>query len=270
MTGEHEEDRLRNHDIGPATGSHLHRGQGRLPELDIQDGRVLEDIHNMSMQGASIMDERQARNPADFPVLGVLRRGPTHGYDLCRELRQQLGEVWTLRTSHIYALLAGLERDGLASHQRIDQEKHPAKKVFEITDKGRELFSAWVHSPVRNVRDIRLEFLAKLFFARQDSPEAAARLIADQISVCRGFEKRLRQSRQACNTHTERATLDFRLAVVEATVAWMQRMQSPGDQQLEETGWPGHRQGFQTVRSRESADGVEGELVQEPVVAHHG
>lgn len=188
------------------------------------------DIHQ-----TSITQERP-RNPADFPVLGVLCRGPTHGYDLCRELRQQLGEIWTLRTSHIYALLAGLERDGLVSHERVDQDKHPAKKVFSITEKGRELFSAWVHSPVRNVRDIRLAFLAKLYFAKHESPTAAANLIADQLSVCRGFEKHLTDSKRACKTDTQRATLDFRLAMVEATQAWLTRLGADGKVRLEQAG----------------------------------
>lgn len=190
----------------------------------------------MNIHSASIMYEHPPRNPADFPVLGVLCRGPTHGYDLCRELRQQLGEVWSLRTSHIYALLAGLERDGLVSHQRIDQEKHPAKKVFSITNKGRDLFSSWVRSPVKNVRDIRLEFLAKLYFARYDSPQAVANLIANQLSVCRGFEKRLRDSRRACENDTEHATLDFRLAMVEATVSWLTGLWPSDTFQIEGTG----------------------------------
>lgn len=190
----------------------------------------------MNIHRSTIAYDRPPRNPADFPVLGVLCRGPSHGYDLCRELREQLGDVWSLRTSHIYALLAGLERDGLACHQRIDQEKHPAKKVFTITDKGREIFSAWLHSPVRNVRNIRLEFLAKLYFARKDSPAAVASLISEQLSTCRGFEKRLKEGRRACKSDTEHATLDFRLAMVEATVAWLTSLWPDETLQIEETG----------------------------------
>jgi PadR family transcriptional regulator AphA len=142
-----------------------------------------------------------------------------------------LGEVWTLRSSHVYALLAGLERDGLVCHERVDQETRPAKKVFSLTDEGREIFLVWVRSPVRNVRDIRLEFLAKLYFARFDSPRAVADLIADQLSVCRSNAERLKESRRACTGTAERAALDFRLAMMEATVAWLMSLRSPDDSQ---------------------------------------
>jgi len=163
----------------------------------------------------------KTRNPADFPVLGVLLRGPAHGYEIYPELRQRLGEVWRLRTSHVYALLAGLEKDGLVSHERVDQETRPAKKVFSITNKGREVFLQWVRSPVKNVRDIRLEFLTKLHFAGFDSPEAMENLVSEQLLVCRRSAERLEDIRRDCKTDTQRAALDYRLAMLNAAQTWL-------------------------------------------------
>lgn len=171
--------------------------------------------------------DKAQRNPADYPILGVLAHSPSHGYDLCRELRKRLGEIWTLRNSHVYALLAGMERDGLLEHERVDQETRPAKKVYRITDAGRKIFLDWVRSPVDNVRDIRLEFLAKLHFARLASPSLVADLISDQLAICLRNEKRLRDKKRLCKTVTERAALDFRLTMVEGTVDWLTRLRSP-------------------------------------------
>jgi PadR family transcriptional regulator, regulatory protein AphA len=190
----------------------------------------------MNIHSAGIVYDRQSRNPADYPVLGMLCRGPSHGYDLCRELRERLGEVWGLRTSHIYALLAGLEKDGLVRHDRVDQETRPAKKVFSITDEGRLAFLEWLRSPVMNVRDLRLEFLAKLHFARVDSPAAVADLITNQLSICRSSRNRLKSSREQCKTETECAALDFRMAMLEASEAWLLRLPAPGSTELGETG----------------------------------
>ncbi len=182
------------------------------------------------------MRDKKLRNPADFPGTGILYRGPAHGYDLCRELRERLGEIWTLGTSHIYALLAGLEKDGLVHHQRIDQETRPSKKVFTITDEGRLVFLEWVRSPVMNVRDIRLEFLAKLHFTRFDSAAAVVDLIVSQLSVCRSSQQRLRNNRALCRTETECSALDFRMAMLEATVEWLVRLLPLDHRQLEDTG----------------------------------
>lgn len=192
--------------------------------LNVRGDTLLPDIPETNVQTTEISYDRQARNRADFPVLGVLCQGPSHGYDLCRELRDRLGEVWGMRTSHIYALLAGLEKDGLVRHGLVRQETRPAKKVFSITDEGRLVFLEWLRSPVMNVRDLRLEFLAKLHFARFDSPTVVADLIANQLSVCRDSRNRLRSNRAQCRTETECATLDFRLAMLEASEAWLLRL----------------------------------------------
>jgi PadR family transcriptional regulator, regulatory protein AphA len=189
---------------------------------------MLVIIHAMNIRNNGIMHEKKPRNPADYPVLGVLFRGPAHGYDLCRELRERLGEVWRLRTSHIYALLAGLEKDGLVSHERVDQETRPAKKVFSITDEGRLVFLTWVRSPVTNVRDIRLEFLAKLYFSRFDSSTAVVDLISNQLSVCRSNMRRLTKNRRLCKTDTERAAMDYRLAMLNAVETWLVGLREPG------------------------------------------
>lgn len=187
---------------------------------------MLENSHMVNNRSHSIQDKKE-RNPADFPVLGILCHGPAHGYDLCRELKQCLGEVWRLRASHIYALLAGLEKDRLVRHERVDQETRPAKKVFSITDEGRLAFLVWVRSPVTNVRDIRLEFLAKLYFSRFESPTAFLDLVSNQLSVCRSNITRLTNSRRVCKTDTERAALDYRLAMLNAMEAWLLGLGEP-------------------------------------------
>jgi PadR family transcriptional regulator, regulatory protein AphA len=175
------------------------------------------------------------RNPAEYPILGALWRVPSHGYDLCRELSDRLGEIWTLRNSHIYALLAGLEKEGLVSHERIDQDTRPAKKVYRITEAGRQVFLDWVRAPVENIRDIRLEFLAKLHFARLNLPSLTADLISDQLGVCLRNEKCLRDKRRLCKTPTERAAMDYRLTMVEGTVAWLTKLRSPDNISQDET-----------------------------------
>ncbi len=180
-------------------------------------------IHIMNNQYSSASDYRTERNPADFPLLGVLSLGPAHGYDLCAELRERLGEIWILRTSHIYALLTGLEKDGLVSHERINQENRPAKKVFRITPDGRKLFWTWMTSPVSNVRDIRMEFFAKLYFARLESGEVAAKLIDDQLKVCRKTAKRMMARKENSNVEVERVVFEYRLAMLKTTAAWLRR-----------------------------------------------
>lgn len=188
---------------------------------------MVEVVHNMNIRCNAMILKKKPRNPADYPVLGILSQGPAHGYDVCRELREQLGEIWRLRTSHTYALLAGLEKDGLVCHERVDQETRPAKKVFSITEEGRQKFLEWVRAPVASVRDIRLEFLAKLYFARSISPAATTDLVSGQLSVCRSNIRRLTDRKRLCRPDIERAALDFRLAMLHAVEAWLVGLGEP-------------------------------------------
>jgi len=147
--------------------------------------------------------------------------GPTHGYDLYPELRERLGDIWRIRTSHIYALLTGLEKDGLVTHERVYQETRPAKKTFSITEKGREVFLEWLASPVRNMRDIRLEFLAKLHFLQHHFPGQVQKLVSDQLLVCMTAAERLNATRRTCEHAVERTALNYRLAMIRATQSWL-------------------------------------------------
>jgi len=168
---------------------------------------------------------KRSRNPAEYPVLGVLASGPAHGYDICRCLQTELGAVWNLGRSQIYALLAKLEREGLVVHERVGQENLPARNIFSLTSSGQEVFGKWLTTPVNHVRDMRLEFLTKLWFARQSNPIEAKALINNQLVACRGKAQALDKIRQSCRTEIAALSVEFRLTIIEAAIAWLERLE---------------------------------------------
>jgi DNA-binding PadR family transcriptional regulator len=109
-----------------------------------------------------------------------------HGYEIHQELSNPrgLGLVWRLKQSHLYALLSRLEERGYVTFTLEPQESHPPRKVYALTDAGREALSAWVHSPVERGREFRIEFLAKLFFACREGEAAVGELLARQREAC--------------------------------------------------------------------------------------
>ncbi len=205
---------------------------GSSVTLDSEGAGMLLTTHTVNNSNQNITSGR-SRNPSDFLVLGVLYREPAHGYDICRELKKYMGEIWRLRTSHVYALLANLQKDGLVRHDRVDQETRPAKKVFSTTNEGQSVFLNWLRTPVSHQRDIRLEFLAKLHFTRFYSPGAVAKLIENQLEVCRTSLERLNTKIERCETDTERSSLDFRLTILQATESWLIKLQSQDPAQSE-------------------------------------
>ncbi len=163
----------------------------------------------------------RGRNPAEYAVLGALERGPAHGYDLYQYLSESLGAVWTMGLSQVYALLSKLERDGLITHQRQVQENRPDRKNFTLTSNGRKTFKDWVRQPVPHVRDLRLEFLCKLHFARALGRNTETRLIKAQMSVLEEKNKSMLSKTKAMEAFMEIQSLRFRQFQIEAAMTWL-------------------------------------------------
>jgi DNA-binding PadR family transcriptional regulator len=66
-------------------------------------------------------------------LLKLLDESPRHGYEVIRLLQDRFMGIYAPSPGTIYPRLARLEEDGLVTHEEID-----GKKVYSITDKGRE------------------------------------------------------------------------------------------------------------------------------------
>jgi PadR family transcriptional regulator AphA len=179
-------------------------------------------IHGVNNQLKNKPNLKKDRNPAEYAVLGALSLGPAHGYDLYQYLADNLGSIWTLGLSQVYALLSRLEREGLIIHERHEQEKRPDRKIFTLTLEGRKIFKDWVRQPVLHVRDLRLEFLCKLHFARVLGRGADSRLINAQMAVLTETSRRIQAKIKSGKTSIEQQTLEFRQVQTQAAIAWLQ------------------------------------------------
>ena len=119
-------------------------------------------------------------------MLGLLSEGPLHGYQLSREFHpgRELGDVLRLKMSLLYSHLAKLESDGLISCTLEQQGARPPRKLYSLTEAGHQEYLDWVSRPVRSNRDVRLEFLLKLYFALREGPKQARSLVEAQLEVC--------------------------------------------------------------------------------------
>jgi len=70
-------------------------------------------------------------------LLKLLDEAPRHGYEVIRLLQDRFMGVYSPSPGTIYPRLARLEEEGLVTHDEVD-----GKKVYRITDKGREEINA--------------------------------------------------------------------------------------------------------------------------------
>jgi DNA-binding PadR family transcriptional regulator len=69
-------------------------------------------------------------------LLGLLERGPSHGYDLKRDYDSYFGQGRPLRYSQVYATLSRLATDGKAIPGPAEQGTGPERRRYVITEAG--------------------------------------------------------------------------------------------------------------------------------------
>ncbi len=169
---------------------------------------------------------RSAPLTLEYVLLGLLARQPMHGYDLFKEItsHEEIALVWSIKQSQLYALLDKLEERGLLVSALIPGETHPDRKEFRPTQEGHKAFTYWMQSPVHHGRDMRQEFLARLYFAIQNGKEFACELVRQQRKVCQSWQSRLERQFQALEDQNQYARFIYhdRLGQIIAMQEWLE------------------------------------------------
>lgn len=77
-------------------------------------------------------------------ILGLLNYGDMTGYDIMRVFKDSLSFFWTAQTSQIYRELQTLKKNGWVTDENILQNGKPDKKLFSITESGKEELNRWL------------------------------------------------------------------------------------------------------------------------------
>jgi DNA-binding PadR family transcriptional regulator len=177
--------------------------------------------------------------PAEHAILGLLAlhgdREPGYGYDLARSFSdgQPLAEILRLEPGMLYHHLKKLERAGWVEAEVETQTSRPARRTYRLAPTGRAELGRWLGEPVARTREIRLEFLVKLYFARLLDPERAARLVAEQRDICRrlydSLTSQLARADQAAGDDGEArfaaTVLRLRALQTRAAIDWLDEIQ---------------------------------------------
>jgi PadR family transcriptional regulator, regulatory protein AphA len=161
----------------------------------------------------------------EHALLGFLRQHSMYPYEIYQTLAQarELGRVWHLKQSQLYALLTRLEEAGYISSTTESHGTRPPRKIMSLTPSGLAAFDAWTLAPVSHGRDFRLEFLAKLYFASQSGPNAVTSLVDRQLQSCEGWLVDLDSEAAAVQGESQFdwLVLQFRIDQINAIISWL-------------------------------------------------
>jgi PadR family transcriptional regulator AphA len=122
-----------------------------------------------------------------FAILGLLNYHDLTGYELKKMFDDSIRNFWYASISQIYRELNSLEKDGHVSSVIQPQSDRPDKRIYSITDEGRQAFKHWItHFPEKLSKEKRDEFSLRIFFGSNLTKQ---QLIAE-------FERLIAQKRQ--------------------------------------------------------------------------
>jgi DNA-binding PadR family transcriptional regulator len=121
-------------------------------------------------------------------LLKLLDESPRHGYEIIRLLQDRFLGVYAPSPGTIYPRLARLEEEGLVTHDEED-----GRKVYRITDKGREE----LHARLDDLNDLEEEITASVRdIAREVSEDVreTVRTLREELTwAAREFHTRARE-----------------------------------------------------------------------------
>ena len=163
--------------------------------------------------------------PAEYAVLGLVRQRPTYGYELQRHLSvpRGLGRVCPVEPAMVYAILKSLSGLELIDGE-WDNSAYPPKAVYTATEAGDNEFARWLRRPVGRMREVRLDFLLKLYFAMDEDRALADELLTSQIEACEHYADEIEKEREASETTAfDRIVLESKASAARITREWLEK-----------------------------------------------
>ncbi len=157
-------------------------------------------------------------------ILGLLSESPMSGYDIKKRLGESMSMIASISYGAVYPTLHRLLEEKAVTVREIAQDGKPAKKIYNITEKGREELDRWLYEPASPDR-IKREFLLKLLLAHRMDAQAAVQLVAKRREETEALSRKLEHigpTQQVNGNH--KWVIAYAQALCEAEMRWLDRI----------------------------------------------
>ena len=156
--------------------------------------------------------------------MGLLSRGPQHGYDLKRHHDELLPAARPMAFGQVYAALGRLAGKGLVAEATTEQGSGPERVVYELTDAGRAEVGRWAAEPEGPAEHITNPLATKVAVALLVGGQDAARafLRCQRAAHLERMRELTRDKREAKGDLHRVLTADYALGHLDADVRWME------------------------------------------------
>ena len=132
-------------------------------------------------------------------LLGLLKRGPKHGYEIKRIIKEELYNFTSLETESIYYSLEVLAKRGFLTKRVTRSGRRPEKYVYKLAPKGQERFDALLNKSFTTLQRPYFNIDLTLYFLPFIKPEVFRRRLRGRLSLLRRLERLLSKFKASIN-----------------------------------------------------------------------
>lgn len=146
------------------------------------------------------------------------------GYDIKKHVQRSLNAATSASYGTLYPMLHRLLDEGAVEMQEVPQQTRPAKKLYSITQRGRNDLLEWLQQPP-SADQIKREFLLKLYLADSLSDDQLRKLLAMRRSEIQAQLAMLRRERHSRQKASRKWVIEYALSQYEAEISWLDQLE---------------------------------------------
>ncbi len=143
-----------------------------------------------------------------------------YGYEMVPYLASaHLSEACPIESGMLYTCLRNVEQRGLVSWAEVRVGKRPPRKLYDLSESGRNLVDRWLQTPVQRMEEVQRDLLVKLYVLHLIAPDTERELVANQIDFCQEQVDRIPTA--AAGDSFLRLVTESKRVAAKATVEWL-------------------------------------------------
>lgn len=159
-------------------------------------------------------------------LLGLLKKGPKHGYQIKKEIKEILSLFAGIDLKSIYYPLGVLEKKGLVTKRIKKSGRRPLRYVYEVTPKGEGRFDTLLTKSLLDFKRPQFSLDLSLYFINYIRPKVVRRRLRARILILKKLSKDIKQTVKSLRNKKFSALasiLEHNLQMVESESQFLKR-----------------------------------------------
>jgi DNA-binding PadR family transcriptional regulator len=162
-------------------------------------------------------------NTLYIALLSFFIEKPNYGYEVYKYLSSEttLFKIWHLKRSQFYSFLERLFNEQYLSHEIEEGQQYPDRRIFSLTPMGLNILQEWMVTPVQHGREMRQDFLVKLFVLQSYYPNRIKELVQNQTLICQQWKHEQEQQLINESDKFQKLLINYRKMQIQSMIDWL-------------------------------------------------